>query len=48
MSYYLLSNGLRDLLAKGSPSRIVNVASNYAGGMKFLRKFLKKSQKNFN
>jgi NAD(P)-dependent dehydrogenase (short-subunit alcohol dehydrogenase family) len=32
-SYYLLMNHLRPLLKAGSPSRIVNVASNYAGGL---------------
>jgi len=33
MSYFLLSTKLQDLLIKGSPSRIVNVASNYAGAL---------------
>ncbi len=33
MSYYLLSTRLEEQLAKGAPSRIVNVASNYAGGL---------------
>jgi NAD(P)-dependent dehydrogenase (short-subunit alcohol dehydrogenase family) len=33
MGYYLLSKLFSDLLIKSAPSRIVNVASNYAGGL---------------
>jgi len=33
MAYYLLCNQLGDLLIKSKPSRIVNVASHYAGGL---------------
>jgi len=33
MSYYWLAEELLDVLKKSSPSRIINVASNYAGGL---------------
>jgi NAD(P)-dependent dehydrogenase (short-subunit alcohol dehydrogenase family) len=33
IGYFLMSTLLSDLLIKGAPSRIVNIASNYAGGI---------------